>query len=501
LYEEEGDNFFSKLNGLFSGILIDQRKRKSFVFNDRFGMHRLFIHSGKDGFFFSSEAKALLSVLPETREFDPKGVVELITCGCTLSDRSLYKHIEVLPGGSLFEFENGRLVGKSLYFDRMTWETQSRITEAEFFAHFIDKIENVAQKYALSCMPVALSLTGGFDCRMLIACLNPAQDTLPCYTFGSMYRETYDVKVARRVAETCKQQHHVLVVGEDFLKNLPVYLEKAVFLSDGYLGLSGAAELYVNTIARLIAPVRVTGNWGSELLRGIRAFKFVAPSEGFLNPALYEYVDEVKNTFFEMSKMKSVSFSSFLQAPYQSYGRYAIERSKLIPRTPFLDNEIVRLVYQAPETVDGLLLSQSVIRHFRPDLIKIPTDRGYLGDGGSFLKFMRRGLHEVIFKSEYFTNNGFPNSVRLAMELVPQNIYEYLFLGRNKFYHFRKWLRQAWASEYLKEKILSKKNNLSHLVLEKSIDQLIAGYQKSREFNINKIDKVLTLSLAAEIFT
>jgi asparagine synthase (glutamine-hydrolysing) len=291
------------------------------------------------------------------------------------------------------------------------------------------------------------------------------------------------------------------VLGEDFLKNLPVYLEKAVFLSDGYLGLSGAAELYVNTLARLIAPVRLTGNWGSELLRGIRAFKFVSPGEGFLNPVLYEYVEEVKNKFFEMNKMKRVSFTAFQQAPYQSYGRYAIERSQLIPRTPFLDNEIVGLAYQAPETVDGLLLSQSVIRHFRPDLITIPTDRGYLGDGGSFLKFMRHGLHEIIFKAEYFANNGFPNSVRLAMGFMPQNIYEYLFLGRNKFYHFRKWLRQAWASEYLKEKILSQKNKLSHLVLEQSIDQIIAGYQKSREFNINKIDKVITLSLVAKIFT
>src|SRR6266404_1502172 len=37
LYEEENEHFFEALNGLFSGLLIDQRKRKIFLFNDRYG--------------------------------------------------------------------------------------------------------------------------------------------------------------------------------------------------------------------------------------------------------------------------------------------------------------------------------------------------------------------------------------------------------------------------------------------------------------------------------
>ena len=41
LYEEEGDRFFEKLNGLFSGLLIDKRQGKAFLFNDRYGVERL----------------------------------------------------------------------------------------------------------------------------------------------------------------------------------------------------------------------------------------------------------------------------------------------------------------------------------------------------------------------------------------------------------------------------------------------------------------------------
>src|SRR5262249_43143243 len=60
LYEEEGESFFEQLNGLFSGLLIDKRHKKAFLFNDRYGMERIYYYEAPDGFFFASEAKALL---------------------------------------------------------------------------------------------------------------------------------------------------------------------------------------------------------------------------------------------------------------------------------------------------------------------------------------------------------------------------------------------------------------------------------------------------------
>src|ERR1700687_4982447 len=66
-YEEEGDQFFEKLNGLFSGLLIDKRRQKAFLFNDRYGVERIYFCETKDTTYFASEAKALLRILPELR--------------------------------------------------------------------------------------------------------------------------------------------------------------------------------------------------------------------------------------------------------------------------------------------------------------------------------------------------------------------------------------------------------------------------------------------------
>ena len=61
------------------------------------------------------------------------------------------------------------------------------------------------------------------------------------------------------------------------MREFPQYMEEAVIRSSGYLGMSGAAELFLNRQARAVSPIRLTGNYGSELLREARAFKGKLP--------------------------------------------------------------------------------------------------------------------------------------------------------------------------------------------------------------------------------
>jgi asparagine synthase (glutamine-hydrolysing) len=135
LYEEEGDRFFEKLNGLFSGLLIDKRQAKAFLFNDRYGLERLYWHETEDAVFFASEAKALLRVLPELRAFDQEGVTQFLTFGCTLGHRTLFRGIELLPGASVWSFENGKCQRRR-YFSPETWEAQPKLAMESFESEF-----------------------------------------------------------------------------------------------------------------------------------------------------------------------------------------------------------------------------------------------------------------------------------------------------------------------------------------------------------------------------
>ena len=104
----------------------------------------------------------------------------------------------------------------------------------------------------------------------------------------------------------------VLVLGKDFLTDFQHHLSRAFYISDGYLGFSGAAELYVNHLARQVAPYRLTGNYGGELLRGVRAFKSVEPKGEFLKAELHFRVQEAMKDFSRIGSVTPESFTLFV---------------------------------------------------------------------------------------------------------------------------------------------------------------------------------------------
>src|SRR4029077_15605335 len=108
LYEEDGDQFFEKLNGLVSGLLIDKRQKKAVLFNDRYGIERIYYYEADDDFYFASEAKALLRILPQARACDEEGVTQFLALGCTLNSRTLFRGVQSLPAASAWSFEDGR---------------------------------------------------------------------------------------------------------------------------------------------------------------------------------------------------------------------------------------------------------------------------------------------------------------------------------------------------------------------------------------------------------
>jgi len=83
LYEEDA-SFLSGLNGRFHGLLVDQRRGSAILFNDRYGMHRLYYHESESTFYFAAEAKAILAVRSELRTIDPQGLGEFVACGAVL---------------------------------------------------------------------------------------------------------------------------------------------------------------------------------------------------------------------------------------------------------------------------------------------------------------------------------------------------------------------------------------------------------------------------------
>ena len=157
LYEEQGANFIQDINGPFAYLLIDQRQDETYLFNDRFGLHRIFYYQNQDGFYFSSEAKAILAVIPETRGFDAVGLAEYVSLGCTIGEQSIFTDIKILPGGSLLNFNHGRLISRQRYFLPEKWEEQDELPSEKFTPAFTEQFHKTVQKFTSWWGPMGIS--------------------------------------------------------------------------------------------------------------------------------------------------------------------------------------------------------------------------------------------------------------------------------------------------------------------------------------------------------
>ena len=78
LYEEEGENCFERLRGMFAIAIWDARNRKLLLARDRVGKKPLFYFYDGSRIAFASEMKAILEVPGVPREIDPRSRLGLL---------------------------------------------------------------------------------------------------------------------------------------------------------------------------------------------------------------------------------------------------------------------------------------------------------------------------------------------------------------------------------------------------------------------------------------
>src|ERR1700720_1172494 len=498
---EESHGSPACLNGRFQAVLIDKTLGAATLFNDRYGSHRVYYHESKDALYFAAEAKAILAVRPELRNPDVRSLGEYVACGCVLENRTLFEGIQVLPPASTWVFRNGAIDRKDFYFRPEEWENQHPLESEDYYQQIRQTFsQNLPRYFNGSSERIGVSLTGGLDTRMIMAWHKSPPGSLPCYSFGGMFRDCHDVRLARQGAQACGQPYEVIHVGKEFLSRFPHYAERTVFLTDGCAGVNRAPDLYVNERAAEIAPARMTGNYGSEILRRLVAFKPKQPTPEVFRPEFRCHLDAAKESYTRLVRGHSLSFIAFRQVPWHHYGLLALEQTQLSLRSPYLDNDFVRTLFRAPKSAfESNDLCLRLIADGNPVLRQIRTDRGLMGNSGGLSAAAKRALLEFTFKAEYAYDYGMRQWVAQIDHLLSPLHLERLFLGRHKFSHFRVWYRDA-LSKYVREMLLDPRT-LSRPYLERDrLEAIVRGHLKGGQNFTSEIHKVLTLELFHRLF-
>ena len=494
-YEEERD-FPKQLNGRFHGLVVDKSTGTVLLFNDRYGLQRLYYHESPDAFYFASEAKAILKVCPKLREVDPRGLGEFIVCGCVLENRTLFPGINVLSPGSSWTFRNGSLENKGEFFQPSEWESQTPLAPEEYFESLRDTVARNFPRFFDGPEKVGVSLTGGLDTRIIMAWHKAEPGSMPCYTFGSMYRDNEDVKLARKVASICHQHHEVITTGEEFLSRFDRYAERTVYLTDACVDLGRSPDLYVNEKAREIAPVRMVGTYGSEILLQSVMFKAVQPVSGLYQSEMLPLLQRAENTYNDCLQGNQSTFVAFRQSPWNHVGVLALEQTQVAVRTPFLDNELVKTAYRAP-MVENLNQECRIrlVQCGNPELAALRTDRGSRGLNG----YITRAALQFSFKAEYAYDYGMPQwlaSVDHAFSFVN---FERMWVGRHKIFHFRPWYRDQLA-QYVRDVLLDPRSLARPYVNRDAVTNIVTRHLNGTRNYTIELNRLLTLELAHRLF-
>jgi asparagine synthase (glutamine-hydrolysing) len=496
---EEDPAFPAGLNGRFHGLLMDRTHKTAMLFNDRYGMHRVYFHQAKEAFYFAAEAKAILAVRSELRTPDFQGLGELVATGHVLQDRTIFNGIHVLPAAAAWHFEDGLLTRKAKYFHVREWENQTPLEAESYYQHLRDVFSRNLPRYFNGSAPIGIALTGGLDTRAIMAWRKPKPASLPCYTYGGTFRDCQDVQIARQVATACRQPHAVISVGDEFLSRFSHYAERATYLAEGCVDVSNSPDLYVSEKARAIAPVKIVGTYGSEIIGRTVVFKPEAPVLDLFRPEFVSYVNEAVDTYNQVRSEHPLTFAAVRQSQWHHHGIFALEETQLGVRSPFLDNDFVRTVYRAPKFSGVGDCRLRMISEGNSALSRIRSDRGVGGTLEGFSAAVFRSFLEFTVKAEYAYDSGMPQWLARIDHLLSPFHFERFFLGRHKFSHFRVWYRDSLA-DYVKQMLLDPMTLSRQYVQRRTLERVVRGHLEGNRNYTKAIHKLLTLELLHRLF-
>ena len=163
-YDKYGEDCVDHLRGMFAFAIWDQRKQTLFCSRDRFGIKPFYYTVVDKVFYFASEAKALLPVLPDI-ETDPDAMAEYLTFNFVIGESTLFKGIkQLLPGHSL-TIEGGS-VRTRRYWDvnyEVDWDHGEEWFQEQLRSHLDDSVA----VHLRSDVPVGAYLSGGIDSSLM----------------------------------------------------------------------------------------------------------------------------------------------------------------------------------------------------------------------------------------------------------------------------------------------------------------------------------------------
>src|SRR3954451_4642079 len=269
-YEEWGEGFVERLDGMFALALWDARTGSLLLARDRTGKKPLFYCVQDGRLTFGSEIKALLACPWIPVEADLGHVAEYFLFGYVPHPRTLYTGIEQVPPASVVVYGRDGVARTRRYWDAPpppAGHGEER-PDADTIARLLTE---ATERRLVSDVPLGALLSGGIDSSLVVGLMARASsEPVRTFAIGFADESSYDERrYARIVAERFATLHTEHVVRADAV----ALLDRLLWHHDQPFGDSSAIPTYlVSQLAREHVTVVLTGDGGDEVFAGYERF-------------------------------------------------------------------------------------------------------------------------------------------------------------------------------------------------------------------------------------
>jgi len=490
------------LNGLYTVVIWDERKKRLELINDRYGLSRMYTWQGAGRFAFASELKAIARAPGYRPLINEITVADLLSVDYPLDQRTLLEGVSILPPAS-------HLVVTG-------WQVQlTRYWEPAFTPRLDIGLDEAAEQlFRLVCKAVerrmtpatALLVTGGLDSRLIASAVYELGLQQQAQTFSLGPERCFDVSTGRRIAGLLGFAHRRIPVAPDFMAR---YSALCVERTEGNMNAHGAWILASEAPLRAAGVQAVMTGVGGEQISGrysVVEKNFASVDEGvdwyfrqkfdhavvkqLLRPEVYERVASESLESIRRSVISVADESLFNQfdgmSLYQHYRRHASTHDVLGPAVrpadPFYDNDLVDFALRLPPELraNGRLFLYILKKKF-PQLARLPYNvMGESAEGGAWRPHINRARRL---------------GIRALRKLLGVN----LTFGPPGCVDHNTWLRTA-SREYVLAELLSE-DCCEGIIDPASLRSLVEAHMSGRANAYRPLSALLTVSLFQQLVT
>ncbi len=384
-YIEWGDNFWKKINGMFSIVIYDKLKKKIILVRDHAGIKPLHYLVSKNRFYFSNDYNTFYYQTHNKLSLNKNSILSYLSFRYVIGENTFLNNVfDVMPGEKI---EISRNIKKTVY-----WELNldQKIDKGESF--YVKELENefqeAVQRQLISDVNVGAFVSGGLDSSLILYYMSKNKKNIESFATGfedadydesnyaEMISKIYGLKIDKTIINEeifLENTHNALIArGEPnaIPHEIPFYLMskkmqgkiKVVLSGEGADELFGGYGRLFKSPMDLYKKKYLQFSKQSELSHFLERYSWFNEKDKkkFLNLETFNNkifddcsMEYLKNIFIKTSKLNYFDKIYYIMIKIHLVNMLnRLDRmtmySSIEARVPFLDKKLMEFVFSMP---------------------------------------------------------------------------------------------------------------------------------------------------------